>query len=211
MLAGVTVFLPTLNQRVVGSSPTAGGGIDFDWLLDCLEVGHITIRVGEEADFAEVDGLYLNHKGLRAAEEYLLARYHLYGQVYMHKTTRGAEKLLGALLPRVASIVEEGNIAVTGLAETHPLVRYYAQVPTVATYCDLDDAIVASAVEQMQYAEDVLIAELAKKPRRQLTEVQVLGGCRLRKAREGKERNSCTTQEGPHQDAPLFHRSPKTP
>jgi HD superfamily phosphohydrolase len=136
-------------------SGTGGGGIDFDWLLDCLEVGRITIRVGDEQDFVDVDGLYLNHKGLRAAEEYLLARYHLYGQVYMHKTTRGAEQMLGALLGRVASMVKGGDIAATGLAD--------GQDPTVAAYLNLDDAVVTAAVEQMQHAEDALIADLAKR------------------------------------------------
>ena len=144
-------------------SGTGGGGFDFDWLLDCLEVGRITIKVGEEEDFIDVDGLYLNHKGLRAAEEYLLARYHLYSQVYMHKTTRGAEQMLGALLAQTARLIEDGNVAATGLADTHPLIRYYAQAPTVETYCDLDDAIITSAAEQMENAGDAAIAELAKR------------------------------------------------
>ena len=67
--------------------------LDRDWLLDCLEVGSITI--GEKEPVA-APCLYLNFKGVRVAEEYLEARFRLYTMVYMHKTTRAAEKMLDA-------------------------------------------------------------------------------------------------------------------
>ena len=114
---------------------TESGGIDIEWLLDCLEVGQITIRVGEEADYVKVDGLYLNHKGLRAAEEYLLARYHLFGQVYTHKTTRAAEQMLAALLAKVAEKVKDGDLAAAGVREGDPLTCYFAAEPSSLRNC----------------------------------------------------------------------------
>lgn len=150
-------------QRDRYMTGTESGGIDFEWLLDCLEVGPITIRVGEETDFVEVDGLYLNHKGLRAAEEYLLARYHLYSQVYMHKTTRAAETMLGALLARVAAWKSDGRVSETGLDENHPLIRYFADSSSARQYLALDDTVIWSALAQMAQARDRTIADFASR------------------------------------------------
>ena len=80
------------------------GHIDRDWLFDCLEVGSVT--VGDD-DPHEAPCLYLGPKGLSVAEEYLEARFRLYQMVYMHKTTRAAEKMLEALLG--AAVAEIGD------------------------------------------------------------------------------------------------------
>ena len=71
------------------------GHIDLDWLFDCLEVGRIAL--GQSANPFEAPCLYLGPKGVQVAEEYLEARFRLYRMVYMHKTARGAEKMLEAL------------------------------------------------------------------------------------------------------------------
>ena len=152
-------------QRDRYMTGTESGGIDFEWLLDCLDVGRITMRVAEEEDYDEVDGLYLNHKGLRAAEEYLLARYNLHSQVYMHKTTRSAEQMLGALLAKIAQSVAQGDVAPSGLPEDHALVRYLGDDPNTETYLALDDAVIWSALAPMARAEDQVIAGLASRLR----------------------------------------------
>ena len=152
-------------QRDRYMTGTESGGIDLEWLLDCLEVGRITIRVGEEADFVEVDGLYLNHKGLRAAEEYLLARYHLFGQVYTHKTTRAAEQMLAALLAKVAEKVKDGDLAAAGLREGDPLACYFAAEPNSDRYLALDDAVILANLYKMAQVKEQSIAELASRLR----------------------------------------------
>lgn len=148
-------------QRDRYMTGTGSGGIDFEWLLDCLEVGRITIRLPDEQDLAEVDGLYLNHKGLRAAEEYLLARYHLYSQVYMHKTTRAAEQMLGGLLTKVEKMIKARQTKELGLSDRHPLVRYYSAEPSLETYLALDDPVMLSALAQLASAKNEAVAHLA--------------------------------------------------
>ncbi len=142
---------------------TASGGIDFEWLLDCLEVGEITVGVADERDFVTVPGLYLNSKGLRAAEEYLLARYNLYAQVYMHKTTRCAEQMLAALLGRVADLIADDSLNKTNLSGTDPLVKYYRDDAGLGGYLALNDFAIWSAVERMTLSEDPIIADLANR------------------------------------------------
>jgi HD superfamily phosphohydrolase len=139
---------------------TGTGGFDFSWLLDCLEIGRINI--GQADEYVEVDGLYLSHKGLAAAEGYVLARFHLYSQVYLHKTTRSAERMLAALLHRAANLIRGGKGDAIGLSESHPLARFFRSVkPDVRSYLTLDDAAVWSGLGEMTEAADSLIRELA--------------------------------------------------
>jgi HD superfamily phosphohydrolase len=143
-----------------------GGVFDLSWLLDCLEVGKLALGLKNEQDFIEVDGLYLSHKGLQAAESYLLARYHLYAQVYLHKTTRAAEQMLAALLRRVAEVAAGGDVARLGLQAQHPLVRFFQhEKPGVDEYLALDDALVWAALEELEAASDELVRELAHRLR----------------------------------------------
>jgi uncharacterized protein len=123
-------------QRDRYMTGTNTGAFDYAWLLDCLEIGKI--NVGQERDFVEVDGLYLNHKGLAAAEGYLLARFHLYSQVYLHKTTRAAEVMLAALLGRVSELVRQKQTKATGLTARQPLLRFFkGSKPSLNSYLEL--------------------------------------------------------------------------
>ncbi len=147
-------------QRDRYMTGTHTGALDIAWLLDCLETGKINI--GQQDDYVEVDGLYLNHKGLAAAEGYLLARFHLYSQVYLHKTTRSAERMLAALLARVAKLAKEGNVAGTGLHETTSLVRFFTEEkPTPGTYLELDDPAIWVGISEMAKATDHVVSHLA--------------------------------------------------
>ena len=140
---------------------TGAGQLDFDWLLDCLKVGRFVLARGDE-DLVEVEGLYLSSKGLQAAEAYLLGRFHLYAQVYLHKTTRAAEKMLGAALSAVARRMRDGGFADTGLADTHDLARVFQQAPDeLQVYLRLDDSAVWSALAAMASARDESIRRLA--------------------------------------------------
>ncbi len=117
------------------------GHVDQDWLFDCMEVGKVTI--GRE-DPHEAPCLYLGWKGLSVAEEYLEARFRLYQMVYMHKTTRSAEKMLEALLEDVA---EEAKTEDLHPEQKEPVSRYLAlKTPSLGAYIDLDDAVAWAAI-----------------------------------------------------------------
>jgi uncharacterized protein len=140
---------------------TGSGQIDFDWLLDCLKVGNIILARGDE-DLVKVEGLYLSSKGLQAAEAYLLGRFHLYAQVYLHKTTRAAENMLGAVLSAMVRHMRDGRLADTGLTDTHDLARVFQEAhDELEVYLRLDDSIVWSALAAMSGARDGSIGRLA--------------------------------------------------
>ncbi|MGP1395705.1 MAG: HD domain-containing protein [Inquilinaceae bacterium] len=137
----------------------ASGRLDYEWLLDCLEVG----RLEGAGPGQETEGLYLNYKGLPSAENYLLARYQLYSRVYLHKTSRSAERMLRALLVRVSDLARDGSTAATGLAQDHALLRYLvADRPDVGLYLALDDALVLTALAALADAPDGTVAALAR-------------------------------------------------
>ncbi len=134
------------------------GNIDLDWLLDCLEVG--TVTIGND-DPLEAPCLYLGPKGVQVAEEYLEARSRLYRMVYMHKTTRAAEKMLRALLSTVASSMRSEDAP-----HREPVLRYLtSEAPTLGSYLALDDSSIWAALSIYSELVDRRISELAQRLR----------------------------------------------
>jgi len=78
---------------------TEHAGIDFEWLVENLEVGEVDHSVGETR-LPSVQTFVLGRKAIFAAEAYVLGLFQLYPTVYFHKATRGAEKLYTELLSR---------------------------------------------------------------------------------------------------------------
>ncbi len=135
------------------------GHIDLDWLFDCLEVGRIALGAGNPT---EAPCLFLGPKGVQVAEEYLEARFRLYRMVYMHKTARGAEKMLEALC---VAAVEHG--ADGARARHEPVLRFLtSDDPPLGSYLALDDAAVRAALAiWIEAGANGRVAELARRLR----------------------------------------------
>jgi len=124
------------------------GGIDFEWLMDNVRVAEIDVS---PADESEPDAVYrhsfcLLYKARDAAEDFLLARYRLYTNVYFHKTTRGIEQLITAFFREIARRVDTGA-SVRGLEVDHPLIRFFTKGgETLENYRMLDDTLVWGAI-----------------------------------------------------------------
>ncbi len=129
------------------------GRIDLEWLLDCLEVGTVTI---DSKNPTGAMCLYLGPKGIQVAEEYLEARSRLYRMVYMHKTTRAAEMMLRNLLGTVVKNPQSER--------QEPVLRYF-KTPTLENYLALDDSSVWAALSTYLRHEDPRISSLAKRLR----------------------------------------------
>lgn len=148
---------------------TGAGAIDFDWLMEQLRVGEVEIEAAD-ANSGEahqrVPTFCFDPKALPAAEQFLLARYTLHEQVYLHKTTRCVEHMIAKLLIRAADLIAKVGHADTGLDENHPLVRFFRKDgATLANFLALDDIVVGGAIERMTSASDQSIAELARRLR----------------------------------------------
>ena len=84
----------------------------------------------------------------------------------MHKATRGAEKMLEALLKRVTKLITDGETARTGLPDKHPLTLYFAKGGNkLENYLALDDTTIWGSLSLMERSEDEIIADLAERLR----------------------------------------------
>ena len=135
------------------------GHLDRAWLLNCLEVGSVTID-DEDAPI-QVPCLYLNFKGVQVAEEYLEARFRLYKAVYMHKTTRAAEMMLRHLLTIAVRDLKDDE-----LAQREPILHYFTSASSsLRSYLDLDDASIWATLATLAESEHTQVSELARRLR----------------------------------------------
>lgn len=135
-------------------------GIDFAWLMANLEIGKIKTGVDEE-EVGEVETFILGPKAYYAAETYVLSLFQLYPTVYLHKTTRAAEKIFSAMFLRIVKLVREGRRGRTGLPPNHPLVRFASAPERLEYALSLDDTVFWGALGMLCDAKDEVIQECA--------------------------------------------------
>jgi HD superfamily phosphohydrolase len=138
------------------------GSIDFTWLTANLEIGQIKMSVDEEA-VSDIDTFVLGPKAYNAAETYVLALFHLYPTVYLHKTTRAAEKLFSVLMLRLISLVRDDSIDKINLQTNHPLIRFAQDSNSLDNALALDDTVFWGAIAMIAYAEDECIRDCANR------------------------------------------------
>lgn len=148
------------RDRLMTGSQHAG--IDFEWLIQNLEVAEVEHRVGETR-LSPVQTFVLGRKAIFAAEAYVLGLFQLYPTVYLHKATRGAEKIYVELLARTFTLVRKGLTEKTGLPATHPLVKFAEWPENIQCALALDDTVIWGALSLMADAEDVCISTLARR------------------------------------------------
>jgi uncharacterized protein len=137
-------------------------GIDLVWLMANLEVA--TVRTGaDNADASiDVETLILGPKAALTAESYVLSLFHLYPNVYLHKATRAAQVVFGALIRRLLTLGSEGDETLTGLPANHPLTRFAREPDKLEHALNLDDAVFWGALSLLVNAMDADVARFAK-------------------------------------------------
>lgn len=114
------------------------------------------------------DHLCIDHKGIYSIENYLTSRRLMYWQVYLHKTTVGAERLLINTLKRAKHLVQSGN----DLFATHAL-KYFLEndvdkewflshTETLLHYEQLDDNDIWTSIKVWSDCEDSILSRLAR-------------------------------------------------
>ncbi len=141
---------------------TEAGSIDYDWLIDNLDTYLVQVRQDDDDEPRSFPTFVFKSKGRQAAEDFLLARYRLYTQVYLHKTTRGFEKVITALIQNLGRELDNGSCAGIGLDDVHPLVTFLKpNGETINNYRDLDDVVFWGAVERLRYSSSKILRELS--------------------------------------------------
>lgn len=105
--------------------------------------------------------LAVSYRAREAVEDYLIARFHMFKQVYLHKAVRGAEKMLEAAFARASelhqrgtSVLQHATSAKLALLEHRPMEAH--------EFTSLDDTDVWVMLKQWQHHEDEILSRLAR-------------------------------------------------
>ena len=139
-------------------------GIDATWLMSNLEIGSVQAGTDEEST-GTIDTLVLGPKAFRAAENYVLSLFQLYPNIYLHKTTRAAEKLFSHLMHRVFELIRRRHTGKVGLPKNHPIRRFVEAPEKIENALALDDAVFWGALPMMADAKDLLVRSCATRLR----------------------------------------------
>jgi len=142
---------------------TGAGYGHFDWfrLLNTFEI-HEDEESGRDIVWAE--------KSLLAIEEYIFARYYMYQNVYLHKTTRGFEKMVEAMWKRARVFYDEGqDVALVPPikdfwdAETTAKKDPTKPRPNVRQYLAIEEFTVLSQIQIWTTHRDKALSDLARR------------------------------------------------
>jgi uncharacterized protein len=131
---------------------TGSGYGHFDWFRLLTSMMLIDVEDGYDLVWPE--------KAALAIEEYIFARYYMYQNVYLHKTTRGFEKLVTAMWQHAAQLHQDG----TDVKLVPVLDEFWsADRPSVAQYLRIEEFTVLSQVQAWLDHKDEALSDLARR------------------------------------------------
>ncbi len=110
--------------------------------------------------------LVIEEKGIYSVEKFLLARRLMYWQVYLHKTSLGAELILIKILKRAKELIHQ-NVDL----ETSSTLSYFLnhnisyanfKIEILERFAQLDDYDIITAIKQWQNHSDKVLSSLCK-------------------------------------------------
>lgn len=104
--------------------------------------------------------LATNYRAREAVEGYLIARFHMYKQVYTHRVVRVAEKMLKLVFTRAVELLGNGYAFRT---PPGPMITRLLSGEALSTreFLDLDDANVWGWLKGWRHEDDLILSELA--------------------------------------------------
>lgn len=111
-----------------------------------------------------VDGhIALTDKGVHSAEEFLLARYFMYWNVYFHKATRSSETVLEQLMNRAVHLYRAGRQAEMGFIPPALEPILAGRELTLGEYLNLDETDVLYGLKRWATAAEPVLADLSNR------------------------------------------------
>lgn len=110
-----------------------------------------------------VDGkLVVKESGVNAVEDYIMARYHMYWQVYYHPTSLAVEVMIANLFKRLKDVYDEGHL------------EYFKEVPffipfmtkeriPLEAHFELDENTCMYGFSQLRHSKDAILSDLAER------------------------------------------------
>lgn len=125
------------------------GKFDLEWLLNVVKIG----SVGGEPEI----GLSLE-KGLSIAEDFVMARYYMYKNVYFHKTTRSAEIIINKIFDRLKTL--ENKVDIPPELSTLISGDNSEKLDNLTAYIQLDDNVLWYYFSVWSKSSDPILADL---------------------------------------------------
>ncbi|MHB9145566.1 MAG: HD domain-containing protein [Symbiobacteriia bacterium] len=104
----------------------------------------------------------IKKSGVHTVEQYILARYFMYVQVYLHPVTRGSDILLNLILDRALQLHRQGRLADVP-RRLRPLFDKPTEKLEVAEYLALDESLLTAAFAEWQHGADAVLADLTNR------------------------------------------------
>jgi HD superfamily phosphohydrolase len=114
------------------------------------------------------DQLVVEEKGIYSIENFLNARRLMYWQVYLHKTSVAAEKMMVSLIRRAQYLIRKGiEVPCTRelllfLSEPVKCQRLAQDPDLLDAYCRIDDYDIWSGIKSWQYHQDVVLSSISR-------------------------------------------------
>ncbi len=106
------------------------------------------------------DKIVVKESGVYAVENYIMARYHMYWQVYYHPTARSYENLLEALFRRLKELNKLGQLP-QSIPAFEPVVK--KRRLSLKEYFLLDESSCGYAFELLSQCEDPIVSDIASR------------------------------------------------
>lgn len=114
------------------------------------------------------DRLVVDIKGIYSIEKFLVARRLMYWQVYLHKTSVAAEKMLVNILKRAKELAASGTLLFGSPALCYFLYRnidsnsFVNEKESIENFALLDDADLICALKVWMHHEDIVLSTLCR-------------------------------------------------
>lgn len=103
------------------------------------------------------NGIAFQYQGMHAVEDYIVARYQMYMQVYFHPVSRGMQVTLDRLLTRAKDLYKTNKLYPTA----KNLEPFFKEEVSTNDYLKLDDNILMSTISSWTESNDFDLRELA--------------------------------------------------
>ena len=103
--------------------------------------------------------LVVKESGVHAVEDYIMARYHMYWNVYFHPVARSYEAILTSLFKRMWDLKD------SELMDDYPLLKDFLNEdsPNIKSHFKLDEALMLYFFNKMQYSKDRILSDLSQR------------------------------------------------
>ncbi len=106
--------------------------------------------------------LVVEKKGLHSIEKFLLSRYFMYRQVYLHKTAVAAEQMLKGFILRYKELSENNNLGLHPIFDRLWGIDRVEGTHLIDQFLQLDDTDVLYLIKRSQSSDDYVLSYLAK-------------------------------------------------